>query len=164
MTKDFIFKACFLLFEFIRYFLRPLLNWMRSFLKIYKTSPRMYIDAFYWSFSGECEKYTRTLQKIYVTQKIHTHVYMYTYICKSKTWNIYLSFLGHFCMVFMLIVVLWLFWHLRCHSLPPLKRISTRDSERWAKCGKCVYTLCWWNSKIDIITVFELQRLPSRIK
>ena len=127
LTKDFIFKACFLRFEFIRYFMRPLLNWMRLFLKIYKSSTRMYIDAFYWSFSGECEKYTRTLQKIYVTQKIHAHVYMYTYICKSKTWNIYLSFLGHFCMVFMLIVVLWLFWHLRCHSLPPLKRISSRD-------------------------------------
>ena len=39
----------------------------------------------------------------------------------------------------MLIGGLWLNWHQRCHSLPPLKRISSRDSGEYAKCGKCVY-------------------------
>jgi len=55
----------------------------------------------------------------YILQKryMHIHMYMYTYICKSKTWGSYFSFLGHFCMVFMLIVLLCLIWLLRCHTM-----------------------------------------------
>ena len=30
----------------------------------------------------------------------YMHIHIYTYICKSNTWYIYLSFLGHFCRVF----------------------------------------------------------------
>ena len=40
----------------------------------------MYIDAFYWSFSGECEKYTRTLQKIYHSKDTCTYIHVHIYL------------------------------------------------------------------------------------
>ena len=69
------------------------------------------------------------------------HSYIYTQVCKSNLMRFYLSFLGSFKCEVMLIAWLWLNWHQRCHSLPPLKRISSRDSGKYAKCGQCV---CLW--------------------
>ena len=94
-------------------------------------------------YSHSCQVKFKSIQNI-VFQEIslkHIHTYIYTQISKSNLMRFYLNFLGSFRYEVMLIVFLWLNWHKRCHSLPSLKRILSRDSGEYAKCGQCV---CLW--------------------
>ena len=71
---------------------------------------------------------------------MHIRIYMYTYICKSKTWDIYLNFLGHFlygvyanCLALAILT-------LEVSQPTPFKKESRPEIQK-AKCGKCVYSL-----------------------
>ena len=62
---------------------------------------------------------------------IHTHT-----IVDTQEMHYLLLMIRWLCTMTWLMTLLFIFKHLRCYSLPPLKRISSRDLDKQAKCGK----------------------------
>ena len=120
----------------------------------------MYIDAFYWSFSGECEKYTRTLQKIYHSKDTCTYIHVHIYLQEQNmrylfkfSWSFFYGVYANCLALAILTLEVSQPTPLKKNLVPRFRKLSMET----------VCTLCWRNPKVDMITNFEMQGLTSRI-